>query len=70
MSVEKSVIGLGGLMLVLWLFVAGCWIGNAIELVGCKWNHPDGNWKNEIVHGLGLIAPLSVVTVWFPNNME
>ena len=70
MSGEKTVLGIGELMLVIWMAIVGCWVTNVVELVGCKWNHPEGNWKNEIVHGIGLLGPAALVTVWFPNKME
>lgn len=51
----------------IWLFVAGCWVGNLVKLVKCDWD-ASGSWKGEIVHAIGLIPPAPVVTVWFNDK--
>lgn len=46
---------------VLWIFTIGCWIGNLMKLTQCDFQAPV---KCEIVHGIGIFWPLSLVTVW------
>lgn len=50
------------IILVIWLFVVGCWIGNVVKLVKQDFEPP---YKSEVIHAVGLIGPASVVTVWF-----
>lgn len=44
------------------LYFAISWVVNAYQFFTCDFNAP---YKEEIVHGLGLIIPyLSTITVW------
>lgn len=47
------------------VFSAVAWIGNGYKLIKCDWDN-SGSWKGEIVHGIGLVPYLSLITVW--NN--
>ena len=58
----KYILSAQMLILVLWLAVAGCWIGNLVKLLNCDF---EPSWKGEIVHAIGLIPPAALVTVWF-----
>ena len=60
---KKSVIGLifYGLF---WLSWGTCWIVNLVKLAYSDFVTPA--WGQIVVHGIGvLIAPASVITVWF-----
>ena len=52
-----------------WLIVAlGCIGGyglNAYKLTQCDFESP---YKCEVVHGVGLVPPLWVATVWFDTD--
>ena len=49
--------------LMLLLFFAGCWIGNAIKFINCDFHEP---YKGEVIHAAGFIPGVSIFTVW--NN--
>ena len=49
----------------LFLFVAGCWIGNLYKLTQCDFEKP---YKCEIIHAVGIIPVASIVTVWFEDK--
>jgi hypothetical protein len=49
------------------LFVGAAWLGNAYKLVTCDWDN-SGSWKGEIVHAIGLVPYVSLVTVWNNDN--
>lgn len=50
-------------MVLVFAFVVGSWIGNAVKLANCDF---EPNYKCEVLHGVGfIILPLSMVTVWF-----
>ena len=42
--------------------VVSSWIGNFIQLTDCDFESP---YKCEVIHGVGVIPAISVVTVWF-----
>jgi hypothetical protein len=44
-----------------WIFCGGTWLVNAYKLTRCDFQAP---YKGEIIHGIGLIPPLSIITVW------
>jgi hypothetical protein len=51
-------------MLIVWVLIIACWVGNIVRLVQCDWD-TSGSWKGEIVHGIGLVCPpASLGTVW------
>jgi hypothetical protein len=60
---SDSGILLSAIAIAIWLFTAGTYVGNIVQLTKCDWSN-DGSWKGEIVHVIGLIPPCSVVTVW------
>ena len=41
----------------------GLWIGNVVHLVNCDWED-DKSWKGEIIHTLGVVSPIYLVTGW------
>ena len=47
------------------LLLAGCWIGNVVKLVNCDFEAP---YKGEVIHMIGLIPAVSLVTVWFDDK--
>lgn len=54
--------GLFGLGLLVPIFTIGCWIVNIVKLVNCDFEAP---YKQEIIHAIGLIPGVSIVTCWF-----
>lgn len=46
-------------------FVVGCWIINCVKLTECDFKSP---YKGEILHGLGVLGPAAVITVWFDDK--
>lgn len=54
--------GLLGLGLLVPVFTIGCWIVNIVKLVNCDFEAP---YKQEIIHAIGLIPGVSIVTCWF-----
>jgi hypothetical protein len=53
--------------LVVVVFLVGLvsWFGNAYKLSQCDF---EPNYKCEVVHLLGIVPILSVVTVWFDTD--
>jgi len=49
------------------ILVVGCWVGNVIKLSDCDFASP---YKCEIIHGVGLLGPVAVVTVWFGTDAD
>lgn len=45
------------------LFSVWCYVGNIAKLVACDFQAP---YKGEIIHVIGLIPEVSIVTYW--NN--
>lgn len=59
----KRIIGSIGSIAVLWiLIVFGSWAGNIYKLASCDFEAP---YKSEIIHTIGLLPGVSLVTVWF-----
>jgi len=55
-------------LIIVLVFVVGfgSWIWNAVKLSSCDF---ESDYKCEIIHGLGLIAPpLAIVTAWFDDD--
>ena len=46
-----------------WGYCIGSYIVNVVKLVQCDFAGPV--WKEEILHGLGLIPPINLVMCWF-----
>jgi hypothetical protein len=49
-----------GLMIPLYALIA--WIVNIVKLLNCDFDAP---WKDEFIHGIGLIPGVSMITCWF-----
>lgn len=49
------------LVFFVWLFAVMCWIGNIYKLTQCDFKAP---WKGEVVHAIGLMPLVNIVTVW------
>jgi hypothetical protein len=49
------------LMILVWLYGITAWIVNLVMLLNCNFAGP---WRDEIVHGIGLIGPIAMITVW------
>jgi hypothetical protein len=47
----------------LWLYVVIAWIVNIVKLLNCDFSGPV--WKEEIIHAIGLIPGVSMITCWF-----
>jgi hypothetical protein len=57
---ENSNIGAVAGLITLYFIIA--WVVNLVQLLSCDFsNH---SWKQEIVHGIGLIPVVSGVTCW------
>ncbi len=54
-------------IIAIWLFAGFCEIGNIVKLVQCDWSDT-GSWKGEIIHGIGLVPGVSIVTFWFDDK--
>lgn len=53
-------------VVLLFVFGIGAWVWNAVKLASCDF---ELNYKCEAIHGAGLlVAPLSMVTVWFGDD--
>ena len=44
------------------IFMIVAWIVNIVKLVNCDFDAP---YKQEIIHAIGLIPGVSIVTCWF-----
>jgi len=62
---ENLAVGFSIFMFAVSLFAAGCWIGNVVKLTRCDFEAP---YKGEIIHAVGLIPHLSIITVWNNNK--
>lgn len=48
---------------VFWVYLIGSWVVNVVKF--CKSDF-DAPFKEEIIHGLGIILPpISMITCWF-----
>lgn len=63
MELENFGIGAMIFSILFCIFGAVCYVGNVVKLTRCDFNAP---YKGEIVHAVGLIPAVSIVTVW--NN--
>ena len=64
MKNQKGTIG-GVLFLafvVIW--VVGSWVGNFVKFVNCDFAL-EPSVKCEVIHGIGIVPVLSLITVWF-----
>ena len=49
------------------VFGVGGWIWNAAKLSSCDFELP---YRCEVIHGIGMVVPpLSIVTVWFDDDV-
>lgn len=49
-------------IIALWIYVPIAWIINFVKLLNCDFAPID---KNEIIHLIGLIPGVSMITCWF-----
>lgn len=57
-----------------WVVVAGLliamfatWVLNVVKLTECDF---EPNYECEVIHGIGLVPMVSVVTVWFDTDKK
>lgn len=50
------------LPLIFVLALAASWVGNFIKLTDCDFK---SDYKCEVVHVLGIVPTISLITVWF-----
>ncbi len=48
--------------ILVWGYFGISWVVNLIKLLNCDF---EGPWREEIIHGIGLIGPAAGITVWF-----
>lgn len=51
------------LPLIIYGYAIVAWIVNIVKLFNCDFEGP--SWKTEIIHGIGLIPGVSMITCWF-----
>jgi hypothetical protein len=44
-------------------YVIIAWVVNLIKLLNCDFE--GSSWKSEIIHGIGMIPGVSMITCWF-----
>lgn len=54
-------LGIGVALIYLYAIIA--WIVNLVQLLNCDFAGPV--YREEIIHGIGLIGPAAMVTCWF-----
>jgi hypothetical protein len=47
----------------IWGYMLVAWIVNIVKLVNCDFTGPV--WKEEIIHAVGLVPGVSMITCWF-----
>lgn len=47
------------------IVILTAWCVNLYKLTQCDF---EPSWKGEIIHGIGLIPPAALVTVWFSDK--
>lgn len=47
----------------IWAYVLIAWIVNIVKLLNCDFEGPV--WKEEIIHAIGLIPGVSMITCWY-----
>lgn len=47
------------------LVIAVSWIANLVKLTDCDFK---ADYKCEVLHGVGLVPAVSVITVWFGTD--
>ena len=52
---------LGLAIILFYVYFVGSWIGNLVILLNCNFDEP---WRDEIIHGIGLVPFVSMITVW------
>lgn len=45
----------------IWLYFIICWVVNLFILLNCDFEE---SYREEFIHGIGLIGPVAGVTVW------
>lgn len=54
-------------MVLVVVLVAGSWIGNFVKLMDCDFESP---YKCEVIHGVGIVPAVSLITVWFDADED
>jgi len=49
------------------ILMISLWIWNAVNFFNCDFDLAK-SYKCEITHGIGLVTPLYIVTVWFDDD--
>ena len=47
------------------LVIITAWVTNLVKLTDCDFQAP---YKCEVIHGVGIIPPVAVVTAWFSSD--
>ena len=45
--------------------LAFAWVSNIVKLMDCDFTSP---YKCEVIHGVGIIPPVSLITAWFGTD--
>ncbi len=54
------------LLYVIFLVIfVGSWVGNLFKLIDCDF---EPSYKEEVIHGIGIIPVVSLVTVWYDKE--
>lgn len=63
MKIMKSILKFSPIItLLIYGYLIITWVINLIQLFNCDFQP---NYKNEIIHALGIIFPINAITVWF-----
>ena len=54
-------------LLIVILIFGGAYIWNFIKLTNCDYDAP---YKCEVIHAIGLMPPLQILTVWFDDDKK
>jgi len=54
---------MGLFVIVLYLYTIVAWLVNLVKLLNCDFSGPI--WKEEVVHIIGLIPGVSMITCWY-----
>lgn len=69
MKKQKGNAGIFYLAFVTFVFL--CWVGNVMKLTDCDFKGGEGtDVRCEVIHGIGVLGPISMVTVWFDDDND
>ena len=43
------------------LIIGGMWVGNLVRFIKCDFEE---SYKGEVLHGIGVVSPLCMITCW------